>query len=123
MQKHNVNRWTEMVKLAERLSVSAIFFKLPHGDDPGRRFLLSEEDLTAFTTWVKEFHALTARVMTNLRQIHSLLTSVFHQKDCIEGRPVRTFYKDRRVHSGRVVLLTSSVGYPLEERSFSSTGV
>jgi hypothetical protein len=36
--------------------------------------------------------------MTNLRAIHSLLTSVFHQKDCIEGRPVRTFYKDRRVH-------------------------
>lgn len=77
VQKRNVNLWTEMIRLAEELGVSAVLFKLPHGDDPGRHFLLSHDDLQAFVQWVSARRALGTRVTTNLLELHALMDSVF----------------------------------------------
>lgn len=94
VQKRNVGSLTEMIHLAERLGVSAVLFKLPHGEDPRGRFLLSEEEWHAFTKWVAEHSLLQTQVMTNLEELCSLIGPVFRAQDCVQGRPVRTFYKE-----------------------------
>ncbi len=94
VQKGNVNHLAQMVGLARDADVDALLLKLPHGDDPSGRFLLSLEEWETFSKWVQGFAKKDTQVKTNLKELASMIGIVFKGEDIVEGRPVRSFYRE-----------------------------
>ncbi|HXJ91633.1 MAG TPA: radical SAM protein [Terriglobia bacterium] len=93
VQKRNIHCLDEMIELGERLGVTAVLFKVSHGDDPAGRFLPSHEDWEGFVQWVGRQCNLSTAVATNVSELHRLMGTVFRAHDAVRGRPVQSFYR------------------------------
>jgi len=99
VQKANLRCLSGMIDLGQQLELDAVLFKIPHGDDPAGRYLPFAEEWKVFVEWVHQAANLdTGRLETNLSQLSNLLGTVFRDEDVVEGKPVRSFYKNERVH-------------------------
>jgi MoaA/NifB/PqqE/SkfB family radical SAM enzyme len=92
VQKDNVGHLAEMTAAAERLGADAIFFKLSHGDDPGRRFLLGADEFRQFQEWVGQSAQERHGVTTNLAELSTMLSAAVSPEDAAQGRPIRGYY-------------------------------
>jgi MoaA/NifB/PqqE/SkfB family radical SAM enzyme len=92
VQKENVHHFPEMITTAERIGADAVFFKLPHGDDPANRFLLTAEEYQQFRQWVSQASQMDHGVKTNLAELDQILEIVVDPDDAVRGRPIRSYY-------------------------------
>jgi MoaA/NifB/PqqE/SkfB family radical SAM enzyme len=99
VQKANLYCLSEMIDLGQRLALDAVLFKIPHGDDPTGRYLLSADQWKTFTAWVHHAEQRdTGALQINLRQLISLIGTVFKDEDVLQGRPVKSFFMQEQVH-------------------------
>jgi AdoMet-dependent heme synthase len=99
VQKGNIEALSQMIDLAELLKVNYLFFKLPHGDHPDGRVLLSSVEYRQFATWVRANRRVGKTALrTNLPQLADLLDTVFREEDVVIGRPVHSFYVGSQAH-------------------------
>ncbi len=92
VQRRNFRHLSEMISLARQVGVSTVLFKIAHGDDPTGRFLLTSEEWSQFTDWVRDESNDESSLQTNLYELRELVAAVVTPDDTVRGRPVRTFY-------------------------------
>jgi len=92
VQRENVQHVPEMIAAAERLGADGVFLKLPHGDDPGRRFLLTLDEFQRFRDWVSAASQRHYNVKTNLSELKDVLEGYVAPEDAVIGRPIRSHY-------------------------------
>ena len=94
VQKSNIHAVSGMIPLAARLNVDTLLFKMPHGEDPAGRYLPAAEQWTQFVDWVHHAASQDTRPLhTNLKELGTLLGSMFRDEDVLRGRPVAGYYR------------------------------
>jgi len=97
VQKRNLNALSQMIELAERTGVDILLFKVPHGEDYGGHFLPSVQEWEQFVKWAQSAAGRSC-VRTNLSELCDLLGLTFREEDVARGKPVQSFYVQKRVH-------------------------
>ncbi|MCP4373866.1 MAG: radical SAM protein [Deltaproteobacteria bacterium] len=99
VQKLNFNCLQRIIDLGHRLEVNMVLFKLAHGNDPDRHYLLSDIEWKKFKKWVHCTSVLdTGDLKTNLIQLDTLMSNVFMYHDALKGYPVKNYYKQEGIH-------------------------
>ena len=99
VQKANLHCLSEMIELGQSIDLDTVLFKVPHGNDSDRHYLLSAKQWEVFTKWVHSKAQFdTGHLQTNLPQLSTLLGTVFKDEDVLHGRPVKSFYRQGKVH-------------------------
>lgn len=97
IQRKNVRHLDGMLQLAEDLGVGAVLFKLAHGPGRDGRVALSASDYRPLAEWIDEVADTRHGIMTNLRELRTLLRHVFRVEGVQVGRPAGPFYVEHRV--------------------------
>lgn len=99
VQKLNIYHLSEMIDLAKDIRVKSLFFKIPHGEDRERHYLLNPEEWQYLSNWTQNALGTdTSPVQTNLGQLTYILTQIVNKEDALSGRPIRTFYIENNIH-------------------------
>lgn len=97
IQKSNLNRLDLVVSLAQSMKVDVLLLKIPHGDDNQGLFLPSVEEWREVREWMQSMVGRRgASTQTNIVEIEGMVRAL-PLEDMAMGRPVRTFYTERKI--------------------------
>lgn len=99
IQKSNYLLLNDMIKLAEQIGVGTLLFKLPHGNDPYKHYLLSEFEWDEFADWVRKNSIIeTGSVRTNLKQLDHMIDKIITKQNALLGIPLKQFYTSNQIY-------------------------
>ena len=97
IQKANYRHLGRIVALSEELGLDTLSFKLPHGPDPKRRYLLSGCEWEEVLNCLRRISLAEISVRTNLSQLENLIDGAYSIQDLAQGSPTLSLYKEKGV--------------------------
>ncbi len=114
VQRENIYHLDGMLELSENSLVDTLLFKIPHGEDPLKKYTLTKEDLFYFISWI-DSKVLDGRCQkTNLLLLKKMLDVFYSHEDVINGAPTRSLYSNIKCFAPLFSIVIDSHGnvYP-----------
>jgi MoaA/NifB/PqqE/SkfB family radical SAM enzyme len=93
IQQLNIGHLSNMISACENIGVDILLFKLPHGDDINRKYLLNKPQWEWLTAWLgANIETPHQRTRTNAAELLTFISSYTTPANALQGTPVLDHY-------------------------------